>query len=49
MELTKKKNGADHNEMPIAQCAHELFLWLFLFRLLFVTTIESKQYFIDHI
>ena len=37
-----------HNEMLIAQCARVIFVHrLFLFRLLFVTTIESKLYFID--
>ena len=35
--------------MPIAQCARVIFVHrLFLSWLLFVTTIESKQYFIDH-
>ena len=35
--------------MPIAQCARVIFVdRLFLFWLLFVITIESKQYFIDH-
>ena len=44
-----KNNGADHNELPIALCTQVIFVHrLFLLGLLFVTTIESRQYFIDH-
>ena len=49
MQYLREHGGTDHNDMLIAQCARVIFVQrLFLFQLLFVRTIESKQYFIEH-